>query len=360
MIWILRIIGWMVVLLGTLMAMCVIAVIGGTPTFVHAPVALTSIVAGGFVPLLASLVATRNARRASRMCLWVAPFAPLLVLLFSWPFGGILGAVAVFSGAIVIPGLFWFFASRRKWPSPLERPLFPAKPRLAAVLVSGLFCMLVVAAVLSSLALPWWDPIGDCSGRPLLNDDGVPRDTDFTAKILFVGPKSFHRWSLWSVARVEERFGGLSSRLPKLVILRGFYSPSDKSQSFFIEGRRSDEVLIRFLPVIERTPCGRTGRLENSAVELQILRDGPPKDGVRLIGQIYRKSGDLRIPVPGVSVFVTGPSGSFGLVTDAQGFYDITGLPPGQYTINPTGIKWSGFTHDLKKGSVGEESFRMK
>lgn len=55
-------------------------------------------------------------------------------------------------------------------------------------------CVLLVVAFFWSLGLPWWAPIGDCGGRPLLDERGIPYNIDFTARIVFVGPRTFSKF----------------------------------------------------------------------------------------------------------------------------------------------------------------------
>jgi hypothetical protein len=325
--------GWLIIVQATLLGMLAIAVLGST--WEGGPVLLLAFetIAVGIAPILSSFVATRNPRMAARIALWVAPIALLPIFRFPWGFHA---AVLVFAGALVIPGLFWLVTSRRNWPLPLRSPMFPRKPHLGTNLALGMFCVLVVIAVLSSLLLPWWSPTGDCGGRPLLTEQGVPRNLDFTARIVFVGPRSLHGWSLWSIARVEHRFTDLASGPANLIILRGFFHPKDRSERYFVEGVRSRGGLTRFLPVFEPTDCGRTARLDEADVALRVLRDGPPSSGGRLIGRVFASIHSApRKAVPGVSVLATGPAGSVVSVTDAQGIYDFIGLAPGQYTVEP-------------------------
>jgi hypothetical protein len=93
--------------------------------------------------------------------------------------------------AIVIPGFFWKFAVRRGWPVLLAKSLWLRHRWLTAVLGIGLSGVLALGASIWFLALPWFPPIGDCGGRPLLDDYGVPRGIDFTARLIFVGPRTY-------------------------------------------------------------------------------------------------------------------------------------------------------------------------
>ena len=198
----------------------------------------------------------------------------------------------------------------------------------------------------------------------MLDERGVPRNTDFTARVLFVGPKTFQRKSLWSIARVDQRFS--SPLLPNIVILRGFFEPSDRSASYLIEGHRSDGALLRFLPIIEPVPCGRTQPANDAAVALRILHEGPPKTGVRLVGRVYEEKS--KKPVPGVGISIEGPPGTIISVTDMQGVYEVNGLSAGRYTVGMKiqdaqgrplahfGIRY----FNLKAGELGETNIYLR
>lgn len=356
-----RLVSWLVVLLGILLGMLVIAVVGGTFVGVHAPVAVFVAVAAGCIPVLASLIALRNPRRAAWIDLCVAPLTPLLALSFPWEFGSVFAALMVFSGAICIPGFFWLLTSRHNWPQLIRSPRSLRGASFSAALGAGLLCVLVIVPAFSSLFLPWWAPVGDCGGRPLLTDRGIPKNIDFTARIVFVGPSSFRGSSLWSVANVEERFGGLSAWPSNLVILRGYFKPTDKDELYFVEGTRSQGAITRFLPVIEPVDCGHTAQLENATVAIRSLRDGLPQSGIRLIGMVYKGSMGSRRPAVGLKVRITGPAGSTIAITDPQGIYNATGLPPGHYTIELGTPDWHSVNgYDLHDREIQDDYFHLE
>jgi hypothetical protein len=148
-------------------------------------------------------------------------------------------------------------------------------------------------------------------GGPLLNEQGAPRRTDFTAKVLLVGPRTFHGFSLWAIARVEQRFSREPWSILNLVFLRNFFRPSDKFEWFFIEGHRSRGMIARLLPVIGRDECGHSQPLKNAAVPLRILHDGAPPVGVRIIGRVYNNvtgytsRWERRTPYSGAALVIT-------------------------------------------------------
>ncbi len=353
-----RLVGWFVVLQGILFAVLIIAVLGGADSGLRAPAAILWLIVGGFLPIVTSLVATRAPRIAARIDLWIVPITPLLALTWRHQYGGVLIGCIAFSGAIVVPACFWLLTSRRAWPPLLQISPARNRPGPAFAVGSGLFCFFVALGILSSLFLPWWPPLGDCSGRSLLTKQGVPAGVDFTAKIVFVAPRSFNGWSLWSVAHVEQRFAGLPSWWPNLIILQGYFRPSDKLSHYFVEGRRSEAAITRFLPVIKPVECGHTARLEEATIAVRVLRDGPPSSGVRIIGGVYKRMGERRIPVTGIKVVITGPHGSIASTTDEQGIYDVIASMPGQYKVQIVGNDRAGvYAPELREHEVYDDTF---
>jgi hypothetical protein len=350
---------WLIVIQASVLGMLIIAIPGSQE---HPPGMTVVILAVGIAAILGSFVATRNPKTAWRMVLWVSPVTPLLVGRF-FPWGVKFGTVIV-TGATLIPGFYWFFASRRNWPLPLEKPVFPNRPLLARFFTTALFAVLIISAVLVFFSLPWWPPIGDCGGRPLLNEQGAPRSTDFTAKVLFVGPRTFQGFSLWAIARVEQRFSREPWSILNLVVLRNFFHPSDKFEWFFIEGHRSRGI-ARFLPVIERDDCGHSRPLKNAAVQLRILHDGAPRVGVRIIGRVYdaplfTSPPERRTPSPGASVVITGPAVKTVVVTDDDGIFDVSGLPVGEYRLEVKGSNRASVSElDLREVPVVDVTLFM-
>jgi hypothetical protein len=351
---------WLVVIVELLLGFLILVFLGTTQVYarVSFDVALALIL--GLSPIVMACLATRNPKRASHVALWFAlPFALLVMsrLPLYFPFPLIVGMAPT-----LLPGLFWLFASRRNWPLPISSELFPRRPLLTLAAVVSLWCVLLVASVAASLLLPWGLPrIGDCGGRPLLDENGKPQFVDFTAKILSVGPASMYGCSLFSIARVEERFSDSIWAVPKFVILRDCFHTTDRGETYFVEGSRSLGPFTRFLPLVERMECGRSGRTSKGGiiVALRILRDIPPRNGVRVIGFV---SSDWLNPKPvsGFKLWVKGPVGTSAVVTDERGVYDVVGLPFGQYTVElPRNGAQPICALDLAKRAVGDCSFSL-
>jgi hypothetical protein len=270
-----HVVNWSVVLANILLNLWAIVAIAARP-FVPPVMAIVG-PAAGLLSLAASMAAIWRPGVAARIDRWLMPIVPFLALAFPHAFGygdaAILRAIAVFAGAIVLPGLFWRWTTRRGWPPPLANTAGFRRSWLTVVAASGLFSVLVAIALVWSLGVLWQDPLGDCGGGPLFDSRGVPANIDFVAKIVFVGPPTVRDLSLWSVARVEQRFSGPPSWFPKFVVLRGFFAPIDGSRKYFVEGKRSYSCLTRYLPVIEPVSCGHTRPAEEATVEIQMLRE---------------------------------------------------------------------------------------
>jgi hypothetical protein len=328
---------WLVVVLELLLSFFILVLLATIQVYAHVTIAVAISLILGLAPAVMACLAIHNPKRASRVALWLTlPFAALAMasLPLHFPLSVVVGLVCTLP-----PDLFWTVASRRDWPLPLPTELFHRRPFLALSAVITLVCFLLVASIAVSFLLPWWPPVGDCSGGPLLDNNGKPRFIDFTARIEFVGPESFHGYALFSVARVEERFSDAIWSIPKIVILRDFFRPTDVGQPFFIEGKRSYSPFARFLPVVERVECGHSSRIGRALVQLRTLRGGPPQSGVRIIGAVFRSREDAK-PSPGTTVLVKGPAENTVAVTDDDGVYDVAGLPFGQYTVELSTKDW--------------------
>src|SRR5579863_997075 len=89
-----------------------------------------------------------------------------------------------------------------------------------------------------------------------------------------------------------------------------------------------------FFPYIEFRCGSRTAAVSDAEVDLRVLRDGPPRSGVRIIGRSLRlSSGGRYRPDAGVTVKITGPEGEVSAISDRQGIYDVHGLSPGHYSV---------------------------
>jgi hypothetical protein len=134
-------------------------------------------------------------------------------------------------------------------------------------------------------------------------------------------------------------------------------------ETYFIEGHRQSSRLTRLLPIFE-VHCTRTAALKYAEVDLRVLRDGPPKNGVRITGYTYRRtSANEWKEVPNTQVGISGPSGETIVTSDSKGLFDISGLPPGAYDVHWMAPKAGPYPHptcywmgsqSLKTGDVRE------
>lgn len=199
----------------------------------------------------------------------------------------------------------------------------------------------------------------DCNGRAPISSLTTGQVV-FTGKILTTfGPCVVSKGRpscTGAVAVVRERFFGTRSKF--LLLTQGYF---EKDQEYLIDGVDfGNTPLTRFLPIVGfRGGCTHSARIEDAGVDLRILRDKSPHRGVRIIGNLTRRTGSRREPVAAAKVVITGPQGTVAVRTDGQGIYDISGLPPGHYEVHsethgqdPWYTQcWNG--EDLKSGDVG-------
>ncbi|MGC1374155.1 MAG: hypothetical protein WA824_18615, partial [Candidatus Sulfotelmatobacter sp.] len=95
-----------------------------------------------------------------------------------------------------------------------------------------------------------------------------------------------------------------------------------------------------------------TARVSDAEVDLRVLRDGPPKNGGRIIGRVYRFSPEGDGFVSGVRVDVIGPAGTISITTDRHGIYDLKDLPTGRYELRVGTVGQRQKTVELKNGTV--------
>lgn len=176
----------------------------------------------------------------------------------------------------------------------------------------------------------------DCGAPPPFVKPTSPDQAVFTAHVLYVGRvdphamQSGHRFGPWAIASVERRYWGLPWWSSLIVVLApGWYQ---QGETYFVDGRWPGDS--RLLPFVYTGPCRRTRPLNEAVIDTRILRDGPPGNGVRIIGLTYRRNSNVAFErVPGMRVEITGPNGSVSVTSDADAVYDLNGVPPGHYSI---------------------------
>lgn len=235
-----------------------------------------------------------------------------------------------------VPGAYWLVTSRRGWPPNAD--VHTRSVRRAVIDVGATLIALYLLVGVGTIAIMGqYQSIGDygCRATPIPVHALIPTDTEFVAKIMFVGLPYRHAngktWSTWAVASVQKEFWGLPWWNKKIVVLT--FKIFTNGQTLFIDGSRSGGLLTLGIPVVELKLCG-SKPVSDAAVELRVLRDGPPKNGVRIIGHTVSEYPDFHSePLPGATVLITGPDGTVETTSYQQGIYDVQGLPPGSYTV---------------------------
>lgn len=247
---------------------------------------------------------------------------------------------------LVVPGLFWLVTARwLNWPSVLKSPPKVWKVALCAVVI---LLLVVGQAVMREFDSKRY--IYECHVivQPSVKQR-EPAQVLFTASILRSGilwprdridPVGYPR-RYWALAVVKDHYWGLSWWDKKLVILTMYnqreQNPLTPNQQYFVEGWRRPGALTSLLPIFE-TYCTRTALLQDAEIDLRVLHDGPPRKGGRVLGRASRVIGERSEPATGVSVEIRGRAGKYVGVTDKRGYYDISGIPPGEYAVtNPEG-----------------------
>lgn len=286
----------------------------------------------GFIPLAASLKAIRN-RRVAGFIYAGGALALVFFALWIW-FSRIYGLKAFTVLPVSIAVLFailssfWLLTARRNWP-----PLLLSWPcswkRTTAMVVLGIGMLLMIIVVSVRVGIPRGWTI-DCGPAHPFARPKRPGNAVFIAKVVLVRgwPATLMNVGEFRFGIVEEQFWGLP-RWDKKIILIAL--PLQQGETYFIDGTRMQGLLTQFLPVVEVISCNRTNLLKYATVDLRALHDGPPRSGVRIIGEVkHGRQGEQAV---GVKVLISGPHGITATKTDKEGIYDVTGLPAGPYTI---------------------------
>lgn len=297
-----------------------------------------------FVPFVIPLFVIRNRRRALYLFLILATAVSLMFAFSPWT-ASLLPRLAGLSALFVLFGLFWLGTDKLGWPS-----LIATRPRSLQRRIANALALCAVVAIVdiaATFALSAWSSstwLPDCGGGGLFAQPKYPDHAVFTARLILVGRTSETIFPAgmvgdWDVGVVQDRFWGVHSWLHLVLLTNHIFW---KHQTYFIDGRRADGALTRFLPIVRAGRCGARSRpLIDAALELRVLHEKLPVGGARIIGYVRKPepfTQGLTPPVPhrpfaGAKITVTGPSGKTVAVADRDGIYEIDGLAPDDYTL---------------------------
>jgi hypothetical protein len=330
-----KILTWLVFVVGLIAATLGLAMFGACPVPPYdshidwaVPVQVLFL---GLVPLMASLLAVRK-RRTAAMVYLSGTFMAVICGLWEW-FSRLywLQNIAPWAAAdsilFAVLGIFLLSMHRRIWP-PLWDSSQPSwKRKIAGVLVG---CLMLTLIALGSFRLGIAGASAiDCGESPPFARPRRPDQAVFTARLVLVKgwPARLLNVNRLPFAIVQEHFWGLPFWDHKIVLVG---LPLQAEEPVFIDGTRMHGFLTQFLPVVEVIPCNRSRLLKDAKVDLRVLRDGPPREGVRIIGQVMHFNGN---DAPSTQVAISGPAGTTEVMTDQDGIYDLSGMPPGEYAI---------------------------
>ena len=281
-------------------------------------------------PPLAVAVALCSRRHAGLLLLTAAPVLGAWSLFLPSEASTLLDSIQLLlisSLFFAIPGAFYFFTGRAGWP-----PLV-AGGKLRVIVGGFLFTAWAAFGFIASVSkgVSW----GDLPRRwnsTVLYAQPFPDHVVFTGRVVLVGNAFPYDKdsSGWCVMRVEHRYWGLPVWALGLVVVRGYFKKGERGD-YLVDGTRSPELTLHFLPVIEPYGGCHLARTAHAKADLRVLNDGPPRSGVRVVGWVYRDPD--RQSAAGAPVHITDPGGSTSVTTDLQGVYDRTGLPPGHYKV---------------------------
>jgi hypothetical protein len=299
----------------------------------------------GMVSIVSAFWAMRSRKRAARWYLFAA-----IPAFFSWLAQGhsytmlqdtAQGATLV-GVLLVTPGLFWLVTHKFRWPELLGHTVFSRLLLTAlAVATAGIvFCETLAVMLRSNIPIP-----GRCDSTSVITSPLDSDHTMFLAHPLFpshppetvldyYNPDYYNPFP--GVLVVDHEYWGLpwwnhwivAAPLPRVF----------GNGQFLVEAERHDGLLSRLIPIpvyLPRGGCGQSGTVPHVQAQLRILREGKPKSGARIIGEVEGIDSDMRFSgeVAGAEVVISGPEGDTHAITDESGVYDVNGLPPGRYRV---------------------------
>jgi hypothetical protein len=257
-------------------------------------------------------------------------------------------------GIFLFFGLFWLMTYRRRWPELVAAHPQTFRAKMARVVIA---CLVVLAAIvpvgMACVTLRMSNLGGHCGRSQPFIKPRSEHHAAFIVRVISVGlsPRAWfytrfgqgaireHRVGEWAIGIVQERFWGVPSSWPHLVMLTdNVYWPGE---TYFIDGERESTLVSHFIPVVSaQYACSRTKPIRMAALDLRILRH-PPSKGATIIGYVRQAEpyhGILARPwtpsyLSGAQVEVSGPGRKTTLTTDASGIYQLGDLAAGDYTV---------------------------
>ncbi len=311
-----------------------------------------------YLPFLAPVLARRR-RTLSAVLFADAVILAAIVFEVSRLDRGLVPQLAGWSIFFLTFGLFWWRTAHRDWPALLQpRPQNVWRKLAAGVL---LCCsVLCLDATLTVVRFGLGSSLfsGNCRTPAPYVHQRNPNHALFTARIVLVGrsiegltrdggifrdpyPGISQELQVgdWAIGVVQERFWGLPTWGPRLVLLTNLVYW--KGETYLIDGMRAAPSFPTLLPVVKGgAGCSRTRPVGDAIVDLRLLHQ-PPSTGTRLIGYVRPPvpfKGVFTRPVPshfvaGAQIRISGPDGTRIVSTDPSGVYQIDGLPTGEYKL---------------------------
>jgi hypothetical protein len=306
-----------------------------------------------FAPFVAPLFTLRHRERAA-IVFALAALVTIPVFVYSRWTSVLLPRLAGSSAPFLLFGLFWLGTHKLHWrvliqshPQGLTRRTAGVVITCLAILCADITMTFVRAALTSSLFS------GDCNGKPPFTHPQSSYHAVFTARAIYVGlslgtllqsrsnPNALHdpHEGEWAIGVVQERFWGVPSRWPHLVLMTNFVYW--KGETYFIDGSREHGLLSGALPIVGAgINCSRSRPVKDAVVDLRVLRQ-PPVGVTRIIGYVRQPGSYSGFATPpetpkvlgGARIDVSGPAGTTSVTTDASGLYQLDGIPAGDYTV---------------------------
>ncbi len=302
-------------------------------------------------------------------------------------------ALLAWTAPPLLVGLFWLGTGLLGWPALIRAQSWSRRKRvsaLAATCVTALFLDVALTILLSGLFSTLFH--GDCGMKPPFLHPLSPTHAVFTARVVFAARSlneltdahsilrpsgSDRNVGDWAIGIVEERFWGMPLWTRFVLLTNHLYWDGE---TYFIDGLRYEGLLTRFFPIVEggegNDGCTRTKPVQESVIDLRLLRTPPPPGSTRVLGyvrgpEIFTSVFDRpRQPVfvAGATIEVTGPAGTSSITTDSAGVYELNDLEPGDYTLHlPTpDTQTVGFFEDTSRvvihvdnGGLVERNFAL-